>query len=881
LVADICASFAAVETDDLKAAIDDCLARIGLLLGAERAFLARFSNRGQSLFVTNLWTADRASLEAGPMSEDLAVVSPWVADKIRQGTIIDAGAHLDRLPEEARDLRDRLERDGVTSGLVVPTLVEGEPIGMLGLDTVKEPRDYPDSIAQRLQLVADVVGSTLVRLKADAELQRRLEFEGLLAELSATFVNLSPDEVNSRIEAGLGYLGRNLAMDLGTLLQLDPDMDAFRVTHEWRGDDEQDPTEFLGMAIGEDNFPWLASQLPQGRPILISRLGDFPSAASIEREACEQIGVRSVIWVPYEVSSASRGFLAFNTTRAETAWSDNLVQRLRLAGEIFGNAVERARMEREARVALAEIARRAELEALMAELSQRLVQVSTEELEPEIERWLEPIAQAIDVEHVVVGAFSEPNEPESVTVLTWNAGRNVRPLEPPEVPWLVQELFERGQTLPIASMEDLPPEAATDRKTFESVGIRAFVSIPLRCGEDIYGGMSLCALTRDRTWPDDLRSWLGLLGELFANALARRHTNRSLLQALDQSRLAEAALREALDENERLKQRLEADNIYLRDEVAQYAAGEIVGSSPVLGVVLEQATQVAATESTVLILGETGTGKELLAHFIHRNSGRNDRPLVKVNCGALPATLVEAELFGREKGAYTGAMSRQIGRFEIADGTTILLDEIGDLPLELQVKLLRVLEDGQFERLGSTKTLRTDTRVIAATNRNLEEAVREKRFREDLYYRLNVFPITMPSLRERREDIPQLVWTFIRQFMDTMGKPIESVPRRSMEQLSSYSWPGNVRELRNVVERAMITSRGPELVVKPPGAVRAASLGESGSTHMDDVQRKHILEVLERTRWRVRGESGAAERLGMKPSTLESRMQKLGIKRPR
>jgi transcriptional regulator with GAF, ATPase, and Fis domain len=292
--------------------------------------------------------------------------------------------------------------------------------------------------------------------------------------------------------------------------------------------------------------------------------------------------------------------------------------------------------------------------------------------------------------------------------------------------------------------------------------------------------------------------------------------------------------------------------------------------------VLIQAEQVAPTDATVLLLGQTGTGKELLARTIHFLSARRDRAMVTVNCAALPPTLIEAELFGRERGAYTGALARQTGRFEAADGSTIFLDEIGDLPLELQTKLLRVLEHGEFERLGSSRTIRVDVRVIAATNKDLTAMIREAKFREDLYYRLNVFPISMPPLRARHEDIPLLVWAFVREFAQAQGKTVEEIPKRAMDALQRYSWPGNVRELRNILERAVILTSGPTLHVELPAP---ADLQTSTGMTLEAVERRHITAVLDEVRWRIRGEGGAAQRLGLKPSTLEFRMRKLGIKR--
>jgi formate hydrogenlyase transcriptional activator len=353
---------------------------------------------------------------------------------------------------------------------------------------------------------------------------------------------------------------------------------------------------------------------------------------------------------------------------------------------------------------------------------------------------------------------------------------------------------------------------------------------------------------------------------------------------------AEEAAAAAYEEIRRLKDRLQADNVYLQEEIQlRYNYGAIVGQSPGIQKVLRQVEQVAGTPTTVLIQGETGTGKELVARAIHNRSPRHNRPMVTLSAAALPATLVESELFGREKGAYTGALTRQSGRFELADGSTLFLDEIGELPLEVQVKLLRVLEHGQFERLGSTRTLSADVRVIAASNRDLARMVKEGRFREDLFYRLNVFPIRLPPLRERPEDVPLLAWAFVKEFGRGLGKTVDSIPRATLEALQRYPWPGNIRELRNVIERAMIVARSPELHVElpspfggadTPGFAPSAETPADGLT-LDEVQRRHILAVLQKTGWRVSGKNGAAAILGLKPTTLESRMARLGIKRER
>ena len=352
------------------------------------------------------------------------------------------------------------------------------------------------------------------------------------------------------------------------------------------------------------------------------------------------------------------------------------------------------------------------------------------------------------------------------------------------------------------------------------------------------------------------------------------------IQDITERKQAEMDLKTALSEIKELKDHLEAERAYLQEEIKlEYNYENIIGQSDEINYVLYKVEQIAATDTTVLVLGETGTGKELVARAVHSLSSRKDRVLVKINCATLPANLIESELFGHEKGAFTGAHTRQLGRFEVANGATLFLDEIGELPLELQPKLLRVIQDGEFERLGSSQTMKVDVRVIAATNRHLEEEVRKGRFREDLWYRLNIFPITVPPLRERREDISLLVDHFVDKISRRLGKSIESIPTTVMNALQNYHWPGNVRELENVLERAVINSSGPKLhlmgeLKKPHKDVRTAQ------KTLDEVERDYIVRVLEQTQWKVSGKNGAAEILGFNRSTLRARMRKLGIVKP-
>ena len=353
------------------------------------------------------------------------------------------------------------------------------------------------------------------------------------------------------------------------------------------------------------------------------------------------------------------------------------------------------------------------------------------------------------------------------------------------------------------------------------------------------------------------------------------HRLRNHLEELVEERTDE--LQKALTEIQDLKDQLQAENIYFRQEIKlEHNFEEIIGQSELLNSLLLKVEQVAPTDTTILITGETGTGKELIARAIHHASPRKDRPLVKVNCAALPANLIESELFGHEKGAFTGATTKQIGRFELAHRATLFLDEIGELPLELQAKLLRVIQEGEFERLGSSRTIKVDVRMIAATNRNLEEEVHAGRFRQDLYYRLSIYPLSVPPLRERPGDIPLLVQAFVQKFNKKLGKSIEKIPQKTMEALQHYSWPGNIRELENVIERAFITTQGEVLRVELP---ETPAFAVEVTNTLEEVEREYIIQVLTSKNWRIEGPKGAAVLLGLNPSTLRARMRKLDIQK--
>ncbi len=510
---------------------------------------------------------------------------------------------------------------------------------------------------------------------------------------------------------------------------------------------------------------------------------------------------------------------------------------------------------------------RLQFEGLLSNLSARFVEIPPERVDSEIDYGLRQILEFFQVDRVGLMRSLPDKHVYRITHAVYAEDVPAVPIGvelPTSIhPWAAEKLAEKHEVVSFSRLDDLPPEANVDKQKYAEWGIRSALDIPIITGGGVVHVIVINSVKRERVWPEELFPRLQLLGEIFVNAIERKHIRLEL----------EKRLREI----EELKQRLERENIYLREEVRLLVEHVgIVGQSVAMKKVLRQAEQVAQTDSTVLLLGETGTGKELLARAIHRMSSRKDRPMVTVNCASLPPTLIESELFGREKGAFTGALTKMVGRFEIADGSTLFLDEVGEIPLELQSKLLRVIEEGTFERIGSTKPLHVNVRIIAATNRDIEREVKEGRFRPDLFYRLKVFPILIPPLRERLEDIPPLVRVFVREFQKRMGKEVESIPKKTMQGLQSYSWPGNVRELRNLIEHAMILSRGKTLEVDMP---KHAPSEIDATDKLEDMERKHIVAVLEKTGWRIGGKGGAAEVLGLVRTTLNAKIKKMGIKR--
>ncbi len=689
-----------------------------------------------------------------------------------------------------------------------------------------------------------------------------MRFEQLLADISAKLLSSNLDQINESIPLALEQISEFMGSDVSTFLQSDPDTGILRHTHQWVAPEMNYDLDFTAQDFDlQNSAPWVAKELPKGEPIVISCLHDFPEEAAEERSICQNTGIKSVLWVPVSIDGQMVACIVLNTLRREVDWPVDPVQRLTLLGEIFANALRRGQTELALNNQLG-------FERMLAMVSATFATLPSDEIDASINGALRTIGEFMAVDRVTVGQFSDDKSTFRITHMWTAAGIPQDDLVfgivlSEYLLWFTKRMLS-GRRLVFRSIDELPRHAVNEREYIARTGINSSAIVPLTIDDSVIGMFAFDTVRSQTRWSETVSRRLQLASEVIANALKSKQMERQL--------------RTAYDEIKSLKERLEAENIYLRREVELERPHEgILGHSEAIKSVLGEVEQVAETEASVLISGETGTGKEFIARAIHKQSRREKNTLVKVNCAALPASLIEAELFGREKGAYTGALSKQVGRFELAHGSTIFLDEISELPFELQPKLLRVLQEGEFERLGSSKTVKVDVRVIAATNQDLAKAVREGRFREDLYYRLNVFPIEVPPLRDRRGDIPLLVWAFVQVYCENIGKKIDVIHKSTMEGLQAYDWPGNIRELRNVIERAMILSIDNVLRVDFP---RQSEELETTNLTLQKMEKRHIEGVLEQSGWRISGKQGAAQRLGLKPTTLRSRMEKLGIRRP-
>jgi len=748
-------------------------------------------------------------------------------------------------------------------------------------------------------------------------------FETLLTVLSASFVNLPADQVDRAIETSQRQICEHLLIDHSSLWQNSHDEPGVYVmTHLYRN---QGLPPIPDRMEGDSYFPWVLQKVSRKETVCSPRNADAPPEAAVDKKSWEAFGVKSTLVIPLWVGNDPIfGSLAFDATTQEREWPEGLVQRLQLVAQIFANALARKRTEQalvesELRLRMAAAAAGAGLWTIdpgsgrmwTTDETKAIFGVpSTEEFT--LQRFLNlvHVEDRASVESIIEETF-QCGEERSIEYRVNRSDGETR--------WIFSRGCLRagdGCKLMGVSID------VTERKRREEVQCRhcaiirssedAIIRLDLQgiisdwnaAAERIYGYSRKEAVGQNSSFntAPEVRKQEEMILTRFGAGEDIQHCetvrvrkdatrvsvsltscpirDRSgqivgvtlIARDISETKRVWQELQNSYEEIRKLTERLQAESDYLQDEVRNIGRyDEIVGRSETLRQVLKKVEQVASTDSVVLITGESGTGKELIARAIHERSTRKNRVMVKVDCAALPATLIESELFGREKGAYTGALARQIGRFETADGSTVFLDEIGELGVELQAKLLRIVQDGDFERLGSAKTTHVNVRLIAATHRDLAQRVQSGSFREDLFYRLNVFPIHVPPLRERPEDIPLLVAAFLAEFEKKMGKKIHGVPRKMMDQLMRYPWPGNIRELRNVIERSVIVTTGERLHLEPP------TMNVAQTHTLVQAEHQHIVSVLERTAWRIKGPKGAAAILGMKPSTLYTVMRRLRI----
>ncbi len=708
-------------------------------------------------------------------------------------------------------------------------------------------------------------------------MEKTAEFNNLLVEFATHLMKMEPSMIGPEIDRILKLAGEFWLVDQVIVAQLPDEHGKMKIIHSYAAEGMPNPSPAYAA-----DLPWVVEKMRAGLPIVVSRWADdLPSNADPEMRFVERERVKSTIAFPYYVGESVRGTLVFNSIRAERSWPEELLMQIQQFSAVLASSLERKH-------AAERIHGLRRFEHLLSELSAKYINLSVENIEDAARHDFGKLAVLLGVDRCALHLFDE-NSPDWATMpceglvskwfrqLSWWCDADKADIKAqsdlmrrkPEVFSCLRDVLDkwsRGECHQWTFPDELPEDAKGLKDLSALLGIKSGAVVPVLVVQSIMGVVVVATTHEHRAWPDDMMPRLRLFGEVFGNALMRKQSEQSL--------------REAFSELKQLKERIEADYTYLREETDyEHDFKDIVGISDAVKSTFIKAKQVAPMDVTVMVLGETGTGKGLIAQAIHNASRRKGRPLIQVNCAALSPTLIESELFGHEKGAFTGAHTRKIGRFELADGTTLFLDEIGELPLDLQAKLLRVLQDSQFERVGGTTTIRTDMRIIAATNKDLEKEVEEGRFRQDLWYRLNVFPLHVPPLRERLEDIPVFVSFFVKKYQPLVGKRFNRVSDKSIKALRNYSWPGNIRELENLIERAVITSRSSNLQIELPARL-GARVPSRGWT-LEEIERAHIIRTLEKTGWVIEGPEGAAVLLGLNHATLRFRMKKLNILRPK
>lgn len=690
----------------------------------------------------------------------------------------------------------------------------------------------------------------------------------ILFEFSAKLLSAPPSEIGLEIDAGLALIGKYWSLDRITIAEFSASSNDITLTHFYISKGvTKAPLEKI-----DESIPWIFKKLSSGKTVSLEELpDDLPEGAETDRRYCVREGLKSALCLPLKIGPSILGGCFFASKTKKRSWKKEIGRESNYLAAILAGALHREQ-------SVKKISETLEFEHLLSNVSATYINLPRNRLDDLIKSDLGKLCRLIDVDRGIFYTLDPATENFSFTLdyfwwpekdsqkmaeITKWVDNNPNLMD--EFKYYLDQWFRDDVAKKIERIEDLPKELDSLKEIYGKFGAKSVLYVPVSVAEVTVGALSLTTIHAHRTWPEDLIARLRLIGEVFANALMRKRNEESIVLALS--------------EVKKLKDQIEADYHYLAEEILiEHDYKEIVGKSPALQRILAKVEQVAPTNAPVLLLGETGTGKGVIARTIHDTGTHSDRPMIQVNCAALSPNLIESELFGHEKGAFSGAVARREGRFEQAKGTTLFLDEIGELPMELQAKLLRVLQDGEFERVGGSTTLKTDARLVTATNRDLERLVTEGRFRRDLYYRLNVFPILIPPLRERQEDIPLFVSWFAEKHSKGTGKRFKKTPQKTINALKRCPWQGNIRELENLVERAVIISPDDTLQIEIPASTGVFSVKNTSA--LQDVEKQHILKVLDATEWRIEGQGGAAMQLGLNPSTLRFRMKKLHIKRP-
>lgn len=743
---------------------------------------------------------------------------------------------------------NRMKEDGTNSFCIVPLTTALRRLGAIGFSSL-EKEAYAQSDLALLQHIGKQVAVAVDNVLHHQDLTHDQERLRLLLEVSESIA----------LHRDLKTLFQDLAKRLPAVVQFefialilhDPARNVMK-------------TVTLGTASGESIEPGFELPVEDSaggwvyrtqQALVVPRRDDetrFPKITAFLQE----IGVQSYCLLPLTTSVRRLGAIGFGSPSV-CAFGETELEFLQQVATLVGVAVDNVLHDESARSAQRQLALDRDRLQLLLDLNNAVVsRLEFRELFAAISTGLRKV---IPHDYTSLALYEPDKNGFLVYALDFPGGKGfIKEGMRASLDTPAGEAFREGRAF-VVSPGDLARCQSDFGQRIAAEGLKAVCCIPLVSGQRKLGTLNVARL-RDAPFTSDEIELL----EQVANQVAIAVDNALVHEQLKM-----------------LQEKLAKEKLYLEEEIqTEYNFEEIVGDSQALKRVLKEVQTVAATDSTVLILGETGSGKELVARALHNLSNRRERTFVKVNCAAIPTGLLESELFGHEKGAFTGAIATKIGRFELADRGTLFLDEVGEIPLELQVKLLRVLQEQEFERLGSNRTIRVDVRVIAATNRDLGKMVEAKEFRSDLYYRLNVFPITVPPLRDRVDDIPLLVRHFAQKFAQRMKKRIETIPSEIMKALQNYPWPGNVRELENLVERAVILTQGTDLFV-PPAELKRSPISPAGSAvTLEQAEREHILKVLRENNWVIGGGNGAATKLGMKRTTLQSKMQKLGISRP-